>query len=217
MKYTYSISQNGRSRSFPDAHPFVQNATANGDIAVLIGEPRLDVVSMRGRPAVLVELGTECLAVHTGGCDEPESSNAVGFARWRLGNNPPSNLIELVVEPGTKESSLTAARAVFEAAGLAVSVCADRIGRIVDRLMRPQFNLALRAIEDGVASPKDLDQCLKLGLGYRNGLLEPLIASGLEHHCIVTGALFQTYGQPQYAPATRAIAAQVRHGRETPE
>ena len=214
MKNTYSIHQHGSSRSFPDAHPFLQTAQADGDIAVLIGEPRVDVLSMRERVAVLVELGIECLSVHTGGCDEPDSSNVIGFARWRLGANAPSNLVELVVEPGTKDSSLIAARTVFEAAGFAVSVCADRMGRIVDRLMRPQFNLALRAIDDGLASPKDLEQCLRLGLGYRNGLLDPLMASGLEHHCSVTSALFQTYGQAQYAPARRAVVAQVRQARK---
>lgn len=214
MKSTYSIHPNGNSRSFPDPHPFLQGAVADGEIAVLLGTPGTDVRSLPQRMAVLVELGVECLSVHTGGCDEPESSNVVGFARWRLGTNVPSNLVELVVEPGTKHAAVAAARALFEEAGFAVSVCADRMGRIVDRLMRPQFNLALRAVDDGLASPADLEQCLKLGLGYRNGLLEPLLASGLEHHYQITSALFETYGQTQYAPARRAVVAHTRQERK---
>lgn len=216
MKSTYSIHQNGSSRSFPDSHPFLQGGVTGADIAVLVGEPRLDR-SMTARTAVLVELGVECLSVHTGGCDEPESSNVVGFARWRLGNNETSNLVELVVEPGTRKSAVDAARTLFEEAGFAVSVCADRMGRIVDRLMRPQFNLALRAVDDGLATPKDLEQCLKLGLGYRNGLLEPLLASGLEHHYGITRALFETYGQAQYAPARRAVVEHERALRKLAE
>ena len=214
MTNSYSIHEYGCSRSFPEDHPFLQNAQADADIVVLIGEPRLEGLPAREHVAVIVELGTECLSVHTGGCDEPNSSNVIGFARWRLGNNAPSNLVELVVESGTRDASVSAARALFEAAGFAVSVCADRVGRIVDRLMRPQFNLALQAVDDGLASPKDLEECLRLGLGYRKGLLDPLMASGLEHHCSVTTALFQTYGQAQYAPARRALVAQARYERE---
>lgn len=214
MKSTYSIHQNGSSRSFPDSHPFLQGGVADAEVVVLVGEPSMDVLTMPERQAVLVELGVECLSVHTGGCEETESSNIVGFARWRLGSNEPSNLVELVAERGTKQSAVAAARALFEQAGFDVSVCGDRMGRIVDRLMRPQFNLALRAVDDGLASPKDLEQCLKLGLGYRNGLLEPLMASGLEHHYKITSALFETYGQAQYAPARRAVVEHTRQQRK---
>lgn len=214
MKHSYSIHSTGSSRSFPDGHPFLQGGVADAEIAVLVGQPSTDVNAMPERLAVLVELGVECLSVHTGGCEQPESSNVVGFARWRLGNNEASNLVELVAEVGTKQAAVAAARALFEAAGFDVSTCADRAGRIVDRLMRPQFNLALRAVDDGLASPADLEQCLKLGLGYRNGVLEPLLASGLEHHYDITSALFETYGQAQYAPARRAVVAHARRARK---
>lgn len=214
MNPTHSIQRHGASHSFPVDHPLLAAARDDGEILLLLGKPDIDRTQTGTRAAVAVELGTECLSVHTGGCDAPESSNVVGFARWRLGDNPPSNLIELVVETGTKANAVAAVRAVFEGAGFVVSVCADRAGRIVDRLMRPQFNLALRAVDDGVASPADLEQCLKLGLGYRNGLLDPLLASGLHHHARVTSALFEVYGEPQYAPARRAVAARMREARK---
>jgi 3-hydroxybutyryl-CoA dehydrogenase len=206
----YSIHRFGESRSFPQSDPFLATAAADGDVAVLIGAPVLDRKAMGGKRCVLVELGTECLAVHTGGCDEPGSSNVVGFARWRLGDNAPSKLVELVVEPGVTADAVAAARELFESAGLVVSVCADRTGRIVDRLIRPQFNLALRALDEGLATRHDLEQCLKLGLGYREGVVEPLLASGLEHHCAVTSTLFRAYGQAQYAPGRLALVAQAR-------
>jgi len=206
----YSIQRNGESRSFPDDDSFLSNAQTTGDILLLIGQPRFNLETMSTYRAVLVELGTESLAQHTGGCDELESSNVVGFARWRLGNHAPSQLIELVVERGTKASSVEVARQLFADGGFTVSACSDRVGRIVDRLMRPQFNLALRAVDDGLADPRDLEECLKLGLGYRNGLLEPLLSSGLERHFETTSALFQAYGQPQYAPTRQAIVAKAR-------
>ena len=206
----YSIHRYGESRSFPRSDPFLDAASDDGDVAVLIGAPLPDPRSMGDKRCVLVELGTECLAEHTGGCDEPGSSNVVGFARWRLGDNAPSKLVELVVEPGVKDDAVAAAREIFAASGFVVSVCADRAGRIVDRLIRPQFNLALRALDEGLATRGDLEQCLKLGLGYRAGLVEPLMASGLEHHCAVTETLFRAYGQAQYAPGRLALVAEAR-------
>lgn len=212
-RISYSIHQNGHSRSFPEPHPVLEGAIPDGEIVVVTGTPTMDTSVTAGKTAVLLELGTECLSVHTGGCDEPGTSNVVGFARWRLGDNPPSNLVELVVEPGTSDAAVEAARGVFEAAEFTVSVCADRAGRIVDRLMRPQFNLALRAVDDGLADPKDMELCLRLGLGYRSGLLDPLLTSGLAHHCDVTTALFEVYGQAQYAPARQSIVAKARRGQ----
>ena len=88
--------------------------------------------------------------------------------------------------------------------------CKDFAGRIVDRLIRPQFNEALRALDEGIATAVDLDVTVQLGLGYRNGFIGPLYKSGLHHHYDVTKALFEVYGQAAYAPARRAVVAKQR-------
>ncbi|MCL4745616.1 MAG: 3-hydroxyacyl-CoA dehydrogenase [Burkholderiaceae bacterium] len=206
----YRIVSSGPSRSFPDGDPFLAAAREAADVVFLVGPGPHQPSRYPQHVAVAVELGTECLAFHTGGCDEAGTSNVLGFARWRLGNSPPTQLVEVVTEPGTRVQATAALQSVLEAAGFQVSVCADRAGRIVDRLLRPQFNLALQAIDDGIASAADLEQCLKLGLGYRNGVLQPLLDSGLEHHFDVTSALFQVYGTPPYAPARQAVVAKAR-------
>jgi 3-hydroxybutyryl-CoA dehydrogenase len=207
----YRIVSSGPSRSFPDGDPFLAAALDSADVVLLLGPGPHQPSRHSQHVAVAVELGTECLAFHTGGCDEPGTSNVLGFARWRLGTSAPTQLVEIVTEPGTRPEAVAALRSVLEAAGFQVSVCADRVGRIVDRLLRPQFNLALQAVDDGIASAADLDQCLKLGLGYRNGVLRPLLDSGLEHHFDVTSALFQVYGTPPYAPARQAVVAKARN------
>ena len=91
-------------------------------------------------PFVAIELGLECLGVHTGEARGQEGSNAVGFARFRLGRADPTPLVELVRQPATRPSAIEAARAAFESAGLKVAVCGDFPGRIVDRLIRPYLN-----------------------------------------------------------------------------
>ncbi|MBT5265411.1 MAG: 3-hydroxyacyl-CoA dehydrogenase, partial [Rhodospirillaceae bacterium] len=163
--------------------------------------------------AILIELGTECLGVHTGESRGKEGSNVLGFARFRLGDGEPSDLIELVRQPDTDDAAIEAARAVLEAAGLTVTVCRDFAGRILDRLIRPYYNQALAQLDQGLATADDMDLTLKLGLGYPEGPIELLERTGLEHHHDVSKALFEVYGDHHYAPARRAVVAKMRQMR----
>lgn len=207
----YTIQGAGPSRSFPDPHPLLDGASDSGEVLIITGEGAQAPADLSRYAAVVIEIGDECLAVRCGGHES--APNLLGFARWCLGDSAPSDLVELVGLDNSSSDALAAAKAAFESAGLQVSVCADRVGRIVDRLIRPQFNLALTAVDDRLATAGDLDQCLMLGLGYRKGMLAPLLASGLEHHYDVCKSLFETYGLPQYAPARASVVAHRRAAR----
>lgn len=213
----YQILRAGTSRSFPADHPLIARAADTADVLVIIGANAgaafRGLAERERKVAVLIELGTECLGTHTGEARGEEGSNILGFARFRLGEAPPSELVEIVRQPRTAEAALAAARLAFESAGLKVAVCADFAGRIIDRLVRPYYNAALRRLDEGLASARDLDITLKLGLGYPEGPIELLERTGLAHHCDVTQALYEAYADPAYAPARRAqIARQRREG-----
>jgi 3-hydroxybutyryl-CoA dehydrogenase len=203
----YVIKKQGPSRSFPDGDPFLTGAAGDGEVVLHLGTP---LVADDTCAAVLIELGTESLGVHTGERMGDEGSNVLGFARYRNGDDPPSPLVELVRQPKTLDSALAAARAVFEAAGFTVVVSADQAGRIIDRLVRPKYNAALRLLDEGLATAADMDTTCRLGLGYRDGPIERVVRGGLTHHYDVTQALFETYGTPGFAPARRAIVAKDR-------
>jgi 3-hydroxybutyryl-CoA dehydrogenase len=210
----HELIDTGGSRSFPDPHP-VLSATAEGsDVVVIIGAHAGDAYrSLKNREhytAILIELGGECLGLHTGESRGEEGSNALGFARFRLGSAAPSEVVELVRQPRTAESAIAAARRTFEEHGLKVAVCGDAPGRILDRLVRPYYNAALRRLDEGLATASDLDTTLKLGLGYPEGPIALLERTGLAEHCDVTQALFEALGDPAYAPARRARVAKQR-------
>jgi 3-hydroxybutyryl-CoA dehydrogenase len=216
MTMSYKVIQSGESRSFPAAHPFV-TAGGEGPSLVFVGEAagtafRGASEMVQDAPFVAIELGTECLGEHTGENSAKEGSNIVGFARFRLGDAEPSNLIELVRQPQTQPEAFAHARAAFEAAGFKVAVCGDFPGRIVDRLVRPYYNAALRRIDEKLATAEDLDMTLRLGLGYPEGPIALLNRTGLNHHCEVSMALYRALGDAAYAPARRA---QVAHHRIT--
>ena len=134
----------------------------------------------------------------------------LGFARFRLGDAPPSDLVELVRQPRTAQAAIDAARGALRAA--------RPEGGGVRRFRRPHprppdaayYNAALRRLDEGLATRDDIDTTLKLGLGYPEGPIELLERTGLAHHYDVTQALFEAYGDPAYAPARRARVAKQR-------
>lgn len=225
----YTIVQNSESRSFPIGDSFHAGASAGdgtpGEVLVMLGESSavaagstssLPLAGGGARAAILVELGTECLGVHTGEASGREGSNVLGFARYRNGDDPPSTLVELVRQPKTDPAAIEAAKAVFEGAGLTVVVCADQAGRIIDRLVRPKYNAALRFLDEGLASAEAMDLTCRLGLNYPDGPIERVERGGLAHHYDVTQTLFETDGTPGFAPARRAVVAARRRALERP-
>lgn len=220
----YVIQKKGESRSFPsdepENHPLIVGAADHPethgprDVLILIGAQAGEAFAKIRDPqpwqAIVVELGTECLGVHTGESRGQEGSNVLGFARFRLGRAAPTRLVELVRQPNTDPQALAAAREVFEGGGLKVAVCNDFPGRIVDRLIRPYLNAALRRLDEKLASADDMDTTLRLGLGYPEGPISLLERTGLAEHHDVTKALYEALGDPAYAPARRAQVARAR-------
>jgi len=213
---SYRIDQRGDSISFPETHALLESAGASGEGLFLIGkdagaawrEQSAEAASLR---FVAIELGMECLGVHIGDDDGP--ANVVGFARFRLGDDAPTQLVELVKKPFTDPAAVQAARQALEASGLVVAVCQDFPGRILNRLLRPYYNAALRRLDDGLASEADMDKTLCLGLGYPEGPISLLKRTGLHHHYEATQALYEALGQEPYAPARRAQVAWARRGQ----
>jgi 3-hydroxybutyryl-CoA dehydrogenase len=206
----YAILQHGVSRSFPEGDAFLAKATGATDADVLfcLGAPP---PSDHRHRAVAIELGWECLADHVG--IESPPANVFGFARYRNGGDPPSQLVELVSNPNADADALALVRAALEGAGLSVSVCGDQAGRIIDRLVRPKYNAALRLLDEGLATQSDMDLTCRLGLGYPDGPIERVMRGGLVEHFDITSALFETYGAAGFAPARQSVIAARRARR----
>ncbi|MFT4824441.1 MAG: 3-hydroxybutyryl-CoA dehydrogenase [Halioglobus sp.] len=214
---SYRVIRAGESRSFPQDHSFTDRASVEGDNIVILG---WDAGSSLPSPDdcadasfVAIELGNECLAVHSGLQESEDNSRHLGFARFRMGASDPTALVELVHLPWTNPDAIQSATEAFEQSGLAVAVCADFPGRIVNRLLRPYLNAAMRRVDEKLASTEDMDKTLRMGLGYPEGPFELLQRTGLEDHFEVAQALYEALGQEAYAPARVAQIANQRRNR----
>lgn len=86
----------------------------------------------------------------------------------------PAFLVPLVeVSPGAQTNLAITARvkALLTSVGKVPVVCAARPGYIVPRIQTLAMNEAARMVEEGVASPQDIDKAIKYGFGIRFAVL----------------------------------------------
>ena len=91
------------------------------------------------------------------------------------------------------------------AAGAEVLVVADRAGAVVDALVMPYVNDALRMVEEGYATADDVDAAMTLGCGYPIGPIALLEEIGVDVVHGVLRAMHAETGEPELRadPAAR--------------
>lgn len=92
----------------------------------------------------------------------------------------------------------------------------DRAGFIVNRLLFAFFNEAWRMVNEGSATPEDIDKACKLGLGHPIGPFQMQDLVSLDNAVAVTGTLYEEYGERfKAAPILKRKVAAKHWGRKT--
>ena len=104
-----------------------------------------------------------------------------------------------------------------EAAGQTPVRTQDRPGFILNALLVPFNNDAIRAVEAGIASAADIDKALKAALGYRMGPLELIDLIGLDTQILLSEAFYPITLDPRAAapPLLRRMVAAGWLGRKS--
>jgi 3-hydroxybutyryl-CoA dehydrogenase len=76
----------------------------------------------------------------------------------------------------------------------------DRPGFLVNRLLIPYLNMAIYAMDAGLASKEDIDLAVELGLGYRSGPLKLLDQIGLDVHLAAATSIYEQSFLPEFRP-----------------
>ncbi len=129
---------------------------------------------------------------------------------------PIMQLLELVRHERTSAATLDMARAVGAKMGKTTIVAKDRPGFATSRLGIILGNEAMRMLEEGVASAKDIDTAMKLGYGHPMGPLELSDLVGLDVRLGISEYLKGTLGPHYDAPAiVRKLVARGELGKKT--
>jgi 3-hydroxybutyryl-CoA dehydrogenase len=169
------------------------------DLVVLAEEPSV-------RPALFASLDEICkpgvlLATTTSSQPVIECAMATGRPGDVVGLHFVNSLVEVVHTIRTSPEALATARSVCARLGKTAVVCADRAGFVVDALLFPYLNDAVKMVEASYATVDDIDHAMKLGCGYPTGPFELLDAVGLDVALSIQRELYRELREPGLAPA----------------
>ncbi|WP_406072499.1 3-hydroxyacyl-CoA dehydrogenase family protein [Micromonospora sp. NBC_01638] len=110
-------------------------------------------------------------------------------------------LVEVVRTIRTSPEATATARAVCATLGKTGVVCGDRSGFIVNALLFPYLNDAVKMLEASYSTADDIDHAMKLGCGYPMGPFELLDVVGLDVSLAIQRELYLELREPGFAPA----------------
>jgi 3-hydroxybutyryl-CoA dehydrogenase len=132
--------------------------------------------------------------------------------------NPPERmqLVELVRAVQTSEQSLATAADLARSCGKTTVTVADRQGFVTTRAVAALLLEGVRMLEEGVASPQDIDTAVKLGLNHPMGPLELSDYIGLDTMLLIAESMTDALGERFRAPQTLRKLVEAGHlGRKT--
>jgi 3-hydroxybutyryl-CoA dehydrogenase len=114
---------------------------------------------------------------------------------------PVMSLVEVVATVSTADDVVATVRQVCQRAGKHPVTCGDRAGFIVNALLFPYLNDAVKMLQAHYASTDDIDTAMKLGCRLPMGPFELLDVIGLDVSLAIQRTLYLEFREPGFAPA----------------
>lgn len=156
---------------------------------------RLDEVT---KPEVILASNTSSIPIADLGAATSRPDKVLGMHFFNP--VPAMGLIELVRSITTSEDTMAFGRAYGVLLGKTTVESRDRAGFIVNALLIPYLNGAVRMLEEGLATREDIDTAVHLGLNHPMGPLQLIDLIGLDTHLFIADVLFEEFKEPTYAP-----------------
>ncbi len=130
---------------------------------------------------------------------------------------PAMSLVEVIKPLTASDETITAAMHFAEVCGKEAVQVDDRAGFIVNALLFPYLNNAVRMLESGTASMDSIDTAMRGGCNFPMGPFELLDLVGLDTSVAILDALYAEFRDPNYAavPLLRRMVVAGRLGRKT--
>lgn len=132
--------------------------------------------------------------------------------------NPPERmqLVEIVQAVQTSDATLASTVALAERCGKTTVTVADRQGFVTTRAVAALLLEGTRMLEEGVASARDIDTAVKLGLNHPMGPLELSDYIGLDTMLLIAESMTEALGERFRPPQTlRKLVEAGRLGRKS--
>jgi 3-hydroxybutyryl-CoA dehydrogenase len=126
-------------------------------------------------------------------------------------------LVEIIRPITASDETIATATAFAQTCGKTTVEVQDRAGFIVNALLFPYLNNAVRMLENGTANRDDIDAAMKGGCNFPMGPLALLDLVGLDTSLSILDALYNEFRDPNYAamPTLRRLVAAGQLGRKS--
>jgi 3-hydroxybutyryl-CoA dehydrogenase len=114
---------------------------------------------------------------------------------------PVMKLVEIVRTVSTSDDVVSTVRVVCDKAGKHAVECGDRAGFIVNALLFPYLNDAVKMLQAHYATVEDIDNAMIVGCGYPLGPFDLLDVVGLDVAHAIQRELYLEFREPGFAPA----------------
>src|ERR1700684_4692336 len=130
---------------------------------------------------------------------------------------PPMSWVEVVRPICASDETMAAVTEFVIACGKEPVNVKDQAGFVVNALLFPYLNNAVRLLEQGVATKEGIDIAMKGGCGFLMRPLALLGLVGLDTSLAILDALYAEYRDPNYAavPLLRQMVAAETLGRKS--
>lgn len=150
------------------------------------------------KPGAILGTGTSSLPVVVMAAETSRPQDVLGVHFFNPA--PLMKLVELVRTVATSDQALADAKAFVVQVGKHPVLCEDRAGFIVNRLLFPYLNDAVRMLEQGYANAEDIDAAMKLGCGHPMGPLALIDLIGLDVTNEILKSLHAEFREQSFAP-----------------
>jgi 3-hydroxybutyryl-CoA dehydrogenase len=177
-----------------DVDLVIEAATEDHDTKVGMFR-RLDEVT---KPEVILASNTSSIPIADLGAATSRPDKVLGMHFFNP--VPVMGLVELVRAISSSDDTMAFGRAYGVVLGKTTVESRDRAGFIVNALLIPYLNGAIRMLEDGFATREDIDTAVHLGLNHPMGPLQLIDLIGLDTHLFIANVLFEEFKEPTFAP-----------------
>jgi 3-hydroxybutyryl-CoA dehydrogenase len=179
------------------------------------------------KKAIFAQLDKVCpkhtiLATNTSVLSIADIASATSRLEQVLGTHfsnpvPVQKILEVINTIATSETTTATVKSFAESIGKTVVIAKDTPGFISNRIFTSFLLNAIRVVQDGIATPEDVDTVFRLGAGHPMGPLQTLDLIGIDTVLLGASAIYEELKDPQYAPPPlmRRMVAMGWLGRKT--
>ena len=199
------------SEALGDADFVVEAATENLELKLAI----LRQVDARLKPGAILASNTSSISITklAGAVSRPAEVIGMHF----MNPVPLMKLVEIIRALPTSQETYDTTRDLAAKLGKTVITSRDQPGFVVNRMLVPFLNEACFVLQEGLASPEDIDEGARLGLSHPMGPLELADFIGLDTLLAIAEVLHRDFGDDKYRPSVllRNLVAAGWYGKKS--